>query len=69
MQDVVFVENLEGLEKFALPWEKALQSAPITVFVDEVEIIGGFEHIEVTNDMLIDFDVGENVDFIDSAFL
>ena len=81
MHDVVLVEHLEGVDKlfedeqglflnddFVLP-EKALEGAPVAVLVDEVEVVGRLEHIDVLDDVLILLDVGEDVYLIDGALL
>lgn len=47
--------------------EKAFKGASITEFVDEIEVVGGFEHVVVFDDVGVCFDVGEDVDFVDCA--
>ena len=79
MHDIVFIEYLEGIDElledeeclffgddpfFA---EHAFESAAVAVFVDEVEVVGCFEHVDVLDDVFIFFDVGEDVDLIDST--
>ena len=80
MHDIVLVEDLEGIEELfknkkslllgqsSLLFENAFQSAPITVFVNKVTVIRGFQHIDILDDVFVLFYVGENVDFIDCAF-
>jgi hypothetical protein len=81
VHDVVLVQYLEGFEElfenqegrlfreFSLSGKQTLQSTSIAVLVNEVKIIGCFEHVEVADDVLVDFDVGEDVDFIYRALL
>ncbi len=45
-----------------------IECSTVTVLIDEIEIVGGFEHVEIADDVFVDFDVGEDVDFIDGAF-
>ena len=80
MHDVVLVEDLEGFEELFedeegffflegvfLP-EEPLQSAAVAVLVDEVEVVLGFEHVVVGDDVFVFLDVGEDVNFVDGAF-
>lgn len=81
VHDVVLVQYLEGFEElfenqegglfreFSLSGKQTLQSTSIAVLVNEVKIIGCFEHVEVADDVLVDFNVGEDVDFIYRALL
>ena len=48
--------------------EHAFQCTSITVFVDEIKIILGFQHIIVGDNMLILFDVGQNINFMHCTF-
>ena len=80
MHDVVFVEYLEGVyelfedEECLSFWndslfpEESFKGASIAVLIDEVEVVRGFEHVDILDDMLIFFDIGEDVDFVDGAF-
>lgn len=81
MHDVVLIEHLEGIDELfedkqglffwyypILP-EHALERAAVAVLIDEVEVVGSLEHIDVLDDMLIFFNVGEYVDFVDGALL
>ena len=81
MHDVVFVEDLEGVDELLedeqggffrhhpiLP-EHAFEGAAVAVLVDEVEVVGGLEHVDVLDDMLVLLDIGQNVDFVDRALL
>lgn len=45
-----------------------IQSSSIAKLVNKIEIVSSFEHIEVSNDVLIDLNIGENVYLIDRAF-
>ena len=47
----------------------ALESATVAELVDEVEVVWGFQHVDILNDVLVLFYVGEDVDFINCAFL
>ena len=79
VHNVVFIEDLEGLKQlledeegigfweFTLLAQQVLKSASVAVLVDEVEVIGGFEHVEIFDDVGVGFDIGEDVDFVDSA--
>ncbi len=81
MHDVVFVEYLEGVDElfedeegllfrdvFVLP-EHSLEGATVTELVDEVEVVGGFEHVDVLYDVLVLLDVGQDVYLVDRALL
>lgn len=57
------------LAKLFLLREEALQGTPIAVLVDEVKVVGSFEHVIVSDDVLMAFDVAENVNFVDCALL
>lgn len=80
MHNVVFIENLESINELledeqrlflgnypVLP-QHAFQGASVAVLVDEVEIVGGFEHINVLDNVLVLLYIGQNVDLINSAF-
>lgn len=79
MHDVILVEHLKGLKQLfeneqglffgedALPFEDAFESSAVAVFVDEIEIVGSFEHVNILDDVVVLFDVGENIDFVDCA--
>lgn len=80
MHNIVFVEYLEGFDelfedqKCCFFWDDsifakhAFESASVAVLVDEVEVVGCLEHVDIFDDMLIFFDVGEYIDFVDGAF-
>ena len=80
MHDVVLVEDLECLDELfedeeclfflndSFFAEHAFEGASIAVLVDEVKIVGGFEHIDILDDMLIFFNVGQDVDLVDCTF-
>ena len=79
VHNVVFIEDLEGLKQlledeegiglreFSLLTQQVLKSASVAVLVDEVEVIGGFEHVEIFDDVGVGLNIGEDVDFVDSA--
>jgi hypothetical protein len=81
MHNVVLVEHLEGFDELfedeeglsfgndAILAEHALESTSVAVLVDEVEIVGRLEHVDVFDDMFVLLDVGEDIDFVDSALL
>ena len=74
MHDVVARENLKGLYDLlevvqsaffgegSLLLHQFVQSAAVAVLVDEVEVVGSFEHVDVLDDVLVLLDVGEDVD-------
>jgi hypothetical protein len=81
MHDIVFVEYLKRIKKLledeqsvflgkaSLLFKNTFKCAPITVLVDKVEIIRGFEHVDVFDDVLMLLDIGEDIDFVDGALL
>lgn len=81
MHDIVLIEDLKSLKelskykkgfflrKSSLFFKDSLQSSTVTVFVNKIEIIRSFEHINILNDMFMFFDVCENIDLIDSTLL
>lgn len=81
MHDVVLVEHLKSVNELledqeclffwddAILPEHSLERASVAVLVDEVEVVGGLEHVDVLDDVLVLLDVGEDVDFIDGALL
>lgn len=46
-----------------------LQRATITILIHEVEVVIGFEHFDVADDVGGGLDGGEDVDFVDGALL
>lgn len=81
VHDVVFIEDLEGLEElfedeqsigfweFDLLGEEILEGTTVAVLIDKVEIVGCFEHVVVLDDIGVAFYVGEDVDLVDCALL
>lgn len=81
MHDVVLVQHLESVDelfevqerllfrKYSFLAENALQSAAVAVLINEVEVVGRFEHVDVLDDVFVLFDVGEDVDLVDGALL
>jgi hypothetical protein len=55
------------LGKFPLSRKKTFEGASIAVLVNKVKIIGCFKHVEIAYNMLISFNVGEDINFVDSA--
>ena len=81
MHDVVLVEDLEGVDELfeyfegfgllddAVFAEYALEGAAVAVLVDEVEVVGRLEHVDVLDDVLVLLDVGQYIDLVDRALL
>lgn len=81
MHDVVLIEYLEGIDELleyfecflflddSIFAEYAFKSAPVAVLVDEVEVVGSLEHVYVLDDVLILLYIGQDIDFVDGAFL
>lgn len=81
MHDVVLVENLEGLKellinkqsllfgKHTLLFEDAFESTAVAIFVDKVEIVRSFEHVNVLDDVLMLFDVCQDINLVYSTLL
>jgi len=81
MHNVVLIEYLEGIDELlenqkslflgqgSFFSESALECASVAVFVDEIEIIRCFEHVDILNYVLILLDISQNVDLVDRAFL
>jgi predicted RNase H-related nuclease YkuK (DUF458 family) len=77
MHDVVLVQDLESfydlrkvsqcdsLRKGPMLFEETFKATSIAKLVDEVVIIGSFEHVDILDDVLGGFEVGEDVDFIE----
>ncbi len=69
MHDVVFIEDLEGVDELfedeeglffghhsILP-QHAFEGTAVAVLVDEVEVVWGLEHVDVLDDMLVFLDI------------
>jgi hypothetical protein len=81
MHDIVLVEYFEGVEQLlenektfffselSFFADESLEGASIAEFVNEVEVIGGFEHVVVLDDVVVVLDVSEDVYFVDRTFL
>ena len=81
MHDIVLIEDLKSLKelskykksfflrKSSLFFKDSLQSSTVTVFVNKIEIIRSFKHINILDDMFMFFDICKNVDLIDSTLL
>ena len=81
MHDVIFIENLKRFQKllkdeqrilfwqFDLFWKKTFKSTTVAVLINEIEVIGGFEHVNVLDDVVVLFNIGQNIDLVDCAFL
>ena len=81
MHDIVFVKNLESFNKLfknqqgsslikgMLFSKHSFQSSSIAVFINKVEIILGFKHIKVSDDMFVLLNICQDINFMDCAFL
>jgi hypothetical protein len=81
VHDVGAGEDLEGLEHLSEEIEclffgegafllhEFIHGATIAELVDEVEVVGGFEHVDVLHDVGTVLQVGEDVDLVNCAFL
>lgn len=80
MHDIASWEYFEGFHHLAEEEEcsffgegsfllhEFVHGSSIAVFVDKVEVVGGFEHVDVLDDVRAALECGEDVDFVDSAF-
>lgn len=69
VHNVVLVQNFEGLQQLSenlessafrevpLLFQQRLQCLAVAELVDEVEVIGCFEHLDVTDDELVRLDL------------
>ncbi len=81
MHDIVAVEYLESFNnlgkigesntfrKCSFVFEELFECTSVAKLIDEVEVVSSFEHIEVLDDVLARFEIGEDVDLIVGAFL
>lgn len=81
MHNVVFIEYLESVNKlfedekclffryYSIFSKHAFKCPSVAVLIDEIEIVGCFQHIDVLDNMLILFDICEDIDFVDCTFL
>jgi hypothetical protein len=79
MHDVTASEYFEGFDDLAEEGQcsffgegsfllhQFIESASVAVFVDEVEVVGSFQHVDVLDDVGAALQSGEDVDFVDSA--
>ncbi len=49
--------------------EEDFKVAPIAILIDEVIIIGSFEHVYISDDMRGGFQIGEDIDLVESSLL
>lgn len=80
MHDVILIQALEGIDELledeqgllfgddSLP-QLALQGASVAILVHEIEVVGSLEHVDVLYDVLVLFDVRQDVDLVDRALL
>lgn len=61
-QTLFFREGSLFLHKF-------IEGASVAELVDEVEVVGSFEHVDVFDDVGAGLEGGEDVDLVDGAFL
>ena len=81
MHNVVFIKHLESINelfediKCLLFWqsfffsEQTFQSTSVTVLIDKVEVVWSFKHVYILDDVLMFFDVGKDVNFVNSTLL
>lgn len=81
MHDVILGEYFEGLNHLSEINEGSflrersfflhefIQCASITEFIDEIEVIDSFKHVNIFDDVGTVLDSRKNVDFVDSTFL
>lgn len=81
MHDVTFRQHFEGLDDLPeitesfLFWEgtfflhEFVESASVAELVDEVEVVGSFEHVYVLDDVGTGGEARKDVDLVDCAFL
>jgi hypothetical protein len=81
MHDVVLVEYLEGIDELfedkkccflrddSILAQHAFECPSVAILIDEIEVIGSLEHVDILDDMLILLDVCQYVDFVNRAFL
>jgi predicted HAD superfamily phosphohydrolase len=48
-------------------FEQIFKCALIAELIHEIEVVGGFEHVEVLDDVWGSLDISKNVDFVDDA--
>lgn len=69
LHDLLEEEQSPLLGKWTFLLHQFVESAPVAVLIDEVEVIGSLEHVDVLDDVGAGLQRGEDVDFIDSALL
>ena len=69
LDDLLEIKQRSFLRKGTLLLHETVQSATVAVLIDEVVIIGSLEHIDVFDDKWTRLERGEDIDFVDSAFL
>lgn len=69
MHNVILIEHLKSVNQLFEDKEclffcyhfiftkYTLESAAITVFINKIEVVGGFKHIDILDDMLIFLDI------------
>ena len=79
VHDITSGEDFEGLEDLpkvdegflfgedSLFLHEFVESTAVAVFIDEVEIISGFEHVDVLDNVGAVLESGEDVDLVDRA--
>ena len=81
MHDIVFIEDLKSVDelfknekcvffvdKFIFS-ENRFECSSIAELINEIEVVGSFEHIDVFDDVLIFFYICEDINLINCAFL
>lgn len=84
VHDIVLVKDFEGLEQLSEELQRSLQwesrpirvllnvraeGAPIAELIHEVVVVGGFQHVQVPNDMRRGLHVRKRLYLVDGAFL
>jgi hypothetical protein len=69
LDNLLEVEENSLLGEGSLLLHEFIESSTVAVLIDEVEVVGGFEHIDVLDDVGAALEGGKNVNFIDSALL
>ena len=81
MHNILFSENSEGLNHLSKIYNcssfckrpfllhESIKGSPITEFINKIEIIDSFQHIDILNNIRTVLHRGQNIDLIDCAFL
>ena len=81
MHDVVAGQHLEGFDylpqklegflfgKGSFSLQQLIKGPSVAEFVDEIEVVGSFEHVDVLDDEGTGLQSRQDVDLVDRAFL